>query len=212
MVIRVNLRVVRQPFLVNTTRMGCASGKKPSSHCRSLEPASSEAVLHIQVPVSLMISDVLPAGEPAPVSQLLSRELEDRPKPTKAALPPKKTLIQAQSPIQALASVPHKGTKALQTAPETLAICPSSAEPSLASARDITGSKATFDKCKFRQANTSPRASLTAKEAREKPLSSLTLAIRPQAPLLTESGSSVEVRPVHSSLEGTTATQVSESR
>jgi len=185
-------------FLSKYRTMGCASGKKPSAHCQSLDPTGSQAVLHIQVPASLVLSDAPAAGAPAPVSQLLSGEVEDRPKATKPALPPKKPLLQAQASIQALASLPSKSKLVLKTAPKTIAICPVPAEPALASARDITGSKAAFDKGKFRLVNTGPLVQ-RSEEIGEKSLSS----ICPQAPLLVGSGSGV--RPAQASLEGTRA-------
>ena len=149
--------------------MGCASGKKPPADCKPLAFSSSQAVLHIQVPFSLTMSEkpaVEGVGALAPVTEVLWSEREERPKAMKAALPPKKTLIQPQFPIEVQPSLPSKPKKALKTTTQPLAICPSSTEPSLASARNISGSKAAFDKSKFRLANTSPATPL----AEQKPL------------------------------------------
>ena len=199
--------------------MGCASGKKPSTECKSPNSASSEAVLHIQVPISFTTPEQRAAegqGEPAPVSQLLLREDKDRPKPVKSALPPKKTLIQPQSRIEVQSSVSVRPKRPSKTATQPLVIVPSPIEPSLASAKDITGSKAAFDSHKFRLANTSPLALLEEgqKEAAgPKTMSSLTISIRPQAPLFTGSGSPVIVRPAKASLDGTSgSTLISDSR
>lgn len=201
--------------------MGCASGKKPSAECKSPNSASSEAVLNIQVPISFTISELQAGegpGEPAPVSQLLLSEDKDRPKAVKTALPPKKTLIQPQSHIEVQSYVPAKPKIPAKTATQPLAICPSPIEPSLASAKDITGSKAAFDSHKFRLANTSP-LSLPEGQGGEKeavgpkPMSSLTISIRPQAPLFTGSGIPVVVRPAKASLNGTSgSTIISDSR
>lgn len=199
--------------------MGCASGKKPSVDCKSPNSARSESVLHIQVPISFAISEQQAGeglGEPAPVSQLLLNEEKDRQKPVKSALPPKKTLIQAQSRIELQSSVPEKPKRPLKAATQPLAICPCPIEPSLASAKDITGSKAAFDSHKFRLANTV--SLLEGQEGQKeavapKPMSSLTISIRPQAPLFTGSGTPVVVRPAKGSLDGTSgSTIISDSR
>ena len=194
--------------------MGCASGKKISSDSKSFYPSNCPGILQIQTPGSMIWGDNSGAGEAAPVSQVLQGEIE-KPKAVKSVVLPKKTLgaLEEGKVSRRVSPPPPSSFKPLtQEYSRAGSIANSPSETALASARNITGSKAAFDKGKYRLANMNQETggSATGEETKEtKPRSSLALSIRPQAPVFTGSGTPVIVRPANS-LEATGAsTQVS---